>query len=604
MATLFETPAGLSLAPAVPASPQSRAVWMRIFGAWLVLVVMLLAVTGPSIATMRFGDPDDALRLLEVRDLLSGQSWFDLHQYRIAAPEGVAMHWSRLVDMPLAGMILLLRPLLGGSGAEMVAIVAVPLLTLLCTLILNGRLAGRLFDPETVAITCLITGTASPMLFQMTPLRIDHHGWQVVLALTALCGLGVRNPWRGGAIVGLSLAALLSISIEGLPLTAVFLGVCALRGLTDRHDRFAWLAAATSTLALAGIAVFLGTRGTADLVTHCDQISPVHLGLFAWVAAGVWGIRLAGPRPLPLQVAMLAGIAGGALAIMLGAAPECRGGAFVALDPLVRKYWYSGVSEGLPFWRSPLTYAVVTVFTPLFGLYACFEHWRRADSAEKRQWWITHGMVLAGAWVIGLMVARATATSCAIAAVPLGALVLRWIIALRKAPPGRRAMGYLGVVLVLMPAIPAVVWGAVQPAEKGETRNSVSMRQSKCRYDIAAKGLDRMAPTDIFAPLDIGPDLLVRSHHRVVATGHHRGSAGMHDVIAAFLDQPDAARPVIAKRHATVIALCPDIAEPWVYAHYAPNGLMARLLAGNAPEWLEPVNLAPGSHLKFWRVKG
>ena len=45
---------------------------------------------------------DDAMRLVEVRDLLAGQGWFDLTQYRLSPPGGVAMHWSRLVDVPLA----------------------------------------------------------------------------------------------------------------------------------------------------------------------------------------------------------------------------------------------------------------------------------------------------------------------------------------------------------------------------------------------------------------------------------------------------------------------------------------------------------------------
>jgi hypothetical protein len=31
---------------------------------------------------------------------------------------------------------------------------------------------------------------------------------------------------------------------------------------------------------------------------------------------------------------------------------------------------------------------------------------------------------------------------------------------------------------------------------------------------------------------------------------------------------------------------------------------MAQLLRGQTPAWLEPVDLAPGSHLLFWRVKG
>jgi hypothetical protein len=40
------------------------------------------------------------------------------------------MHWSRLVDLPISGSILLLRPLLGTHWAEVGAILIVPALTL------------------------------------------------------------------------------------------------------------------------------------------------------------------------------------------------------------------------------------------------------------------------------------------------------------------------------------------------------------------------------------------------------------------------------------------------------------------------------------------
>ena len=41
------------------------------------------------------------MRLVEVRDLIAGQGWFDLTQHRLDPP-GVSMHWSRVIDAPLA----------------------------------------------------------------------------------------------------------------------------------------------------------------------------------------------------------------------------------------------------------------------------------------------------------------------------------------------------------------------------------------------------------------------------------------------------------------------------------------------------------------------
>ncbi len=50
-------------------------------------------------------DNDDAMRLVEVRDLLNGQGWFDLMQYRLGPAPGTLMHWSRFVDLPIAALI-------------------------------------------------------------------------------------------------------------------------------------------------------------------------------------------------------------------------------------------------------------------------------------------------------------------------------------------------------------------------------------------------------------------------------------------------------------------------------------------------------------------
>ena len=612
MATLYaggETAQPHSISVTEPAK-GARA---RVLVTWALLAITMILVNFKLIATLRFTDPDDALRLLQVRDLLAGQSWFDVHQYRIAAPEGVAMHWSRLVDIPIAGMILLLRPLLGTAGAEFVTVVAVPLLTLLCGMALLGRLAARWFNDEVVALSCLMIGLSPPVLCQFTPMRIDHHGWQIVLALVALSGMHAKVARKGGAVIGIALAALLAISIEGLPLTALFLGICALRGLRAPASRFDWLFAATLGLALGSIAIFLGTRGTYDLITHCDAISPVHLALFAWVAAGAAALRFATPRTLLGQLAGLGVMGVGAAAILFGVAPECRGGAFVMLDPLVKRYWYDSVAEGMPFWHTTAPMAAAIVAGPLVGLYGVFRLWREAKDAPTRLLWLDHMLLLAGAWLIGVAVARASATALVFAAVPAAALILGWVYRLRSVSILPRIGGYVVVISLLAPGLPTVaVMAAANPASANTIAGGSVQRVagikvgamgiSKCRYDIAGAALDKLPATDIFAPLDIGPDLIVKSHDRVVATGHHRGASGMHDVIAGFMAPPEEAHALVRKRHATLIAVCPDIYEPAVYATRAPQGLMAQLLHGKPPAWLQPVDLAPGSNIRFWRV--
>src|ERR1700748_2198698 len=96
------------------------------------MVLALAAVIAIKLLWIRTGvfdamSTDDVMRLVEVRDLMNGQGWFDLHQYRLGPP-GVLMHWSRLVDLSLAVSILLLKPLTGTQGAESVTVFLWPLL--------------------------------------------------------------------------------------------------------------------------------------------------------------------------------------------------------------------------------------------------------------------------------------------------------------------------------------------------------------------------------------------------------------------------------------------------------------------------------------------
>ena len=88
---------------------------------------------------------DDAMRLVEVRDLIAGQGWFDLTQYRLDPP-GLPMHWSRVIDAPLAAMILMLRPLVGMQGAEAATLVLWPTLLFGATLMAAAAIARRMSE--------------------------------------------------------------------------------------------------------------------------------------------------------------------------------------------------------------------------------------------------------------------------------------------------------------------------------------------------------------------------------------------------------------------------------------------------------------------------
>ena len=118
--------------------------------AWLLAVrrrvplaaILIFLQQGQSAWQLRLGDSDNYMRLVQVRDLLAGQGWFDLVQHRINPPDGLPHSLARLADLPYVP-ILLLRPFLGAE-AERVTLFAVPPLLLLLTMISSAALANRL----------------------------------------------------------------------------------------------------------------------------------------------------------------------------------------------------------------------------------------------------------------------------------------------------------------------------------------------------------------------------------------------------------------------------------------------------------------------------
>ena len=122
---------------------------------WLGFCAWFIFNKWTDIRFFDLGDTDDNMRMMQVRGLLHGQGWFDLRQYRLNPPFGANIHWSRLVDLPIAGLILALRPFLGGAGAERWAVAIAPLLPYLLLLFSLALTARRLIDPRAYPLALL-----------------------------------------------------------------------------------------------------------------------------------------------------------------------------------------------------------------------------------------------------------------------------------------------------------------------------------------------------------------------------------------------------------------------------------------------------------------
>jgi hypothetical protein len=567
---------------------------VTIGGLWLLLVLAYCAVNAAAIGAMRLPDADDYLRLQQVRDWLAGQAWFDVSQHRINPPHGGLLHWSRVVDLPLAFVIVVTRPFVGQAQAEMMAAVAVPMAVMGLIMLLVGAIAARTAGRAWAPVAAFAAPLSGLIYTQIMPLRVDHHGWQIVAALTMLWALmDEARPRRSGIIAGVAAAFWLNISIEGLPITACVGALLGVRWVMDgeakRLQAFVWsLAAAVAILETATIA-------NTWVLAECDRLSrPYEIALvIASAGAALASVNMFSRgwrRRMALGAAIVV-VAGASFALK---APQCLAGPFGALEPLTKAIWFDNVEESKALWQLGIGAFIAHGGFVLVGCVGAVLALRAAKDAVQRWRWITVLVLCVAASVLMLVLLRTGAVAHAYAAAG-AAFAARALFVRARAASGvlPRVFGTVAALLLALP----VPW---LPAMSLNHRTLGA--QSACSANVGA--LTALPAGVIFAPLDVSPQIVARTPHSVVATGHHRNHAAMSDVISAFTGGDAAARAQVQAHHADYVAICADAPEAGLFVRYAPQGFAANLLDGRAPAWLEPLNYTDGQpSLRLYRVR-
>jgi len=584
---------------------------------WLLAGLAILLLSRDAIGAWKVGDPDDQMRILQVRDWVAGQSWWDITQHRMNAPDGGDMHWSRLVDVPLGTFILALTPFFGQPLAEQMTAAFVPILTMAIIMAFYAAAARRIFGAAVALVATGLLITIIPFTAQVMPMRVDHHGWQLACFAAALWALFDRKARLGPAVVlGLACALWIEISVEGLPFAALLLSLSALRWIffaphtiagADRQFPLALAAAA------AGSFAFFSVTESWSSPEYCDALSPAHV-----VALSVMAVIILGSIPFqnrchgrPKIYARLilccgAGVIGAATLFWM--APQCAGDAFAGLDPLVREYWFDRGAEGLPLWALSRDY----VFQPLLYLFVgsvalvyLLATDNRLNPAEKTRLTI----MFVGLALFGAFVSRTAVYAMLVANMFSAALLVQ---VLGKAGQHKSLLARMGLrvgaVLVAMPNL----WGQVvadkmdhadvrQEPKRAALRQNFEKQAAACQKASAAASLQALPRANIMAGLDTNPAILQFTDHKVVASGHHRNQAAMADVIQTFIGSPVEAARIIDARNIRYIVVCDGSFELALYADKSPDGFLSRLRAGQLPDWLmQQPDIGP---FKIYEVK-
>jgi hypothetical protein len=592
--------------------------WVTLF--WLGFSASLIFDRWALIKGFSLGDTDDNMRMMQVRGLLEGQGWYDLAQHRMA---GSNIHWSRLVDLPIAGLKLVFTPIFGGRLAETIAVTVAPLLPMLVAMWAVALMARRLISPYSYLLALALLACGGSVTGMWVPLRIDHHGWQLAFLAWTAAALTDPKPLRAGITLGAATALSLIIGLEMLPYLAVAGAVAVLMWIRDGAPRR--LFAYGVTLAGGCAFGFLVFASEANRLPMCDALSPVWLSamvaagavavLLAWISPGRWEQRLA--------LAALGGVViAGAFAWTW---PQCLG-RLEQSSPELERLWLSKVREAMPIWRHGWDTMALTVTLPIAGLIGGVAMLHVTHREAKRH--IGYTKVFAdGAVAGGHEEARANFISWAAitfltligtallfwqtragpAAQLLGAtgagafawIILTWIMGLRHM---LLRVGGVAVIALIAIALARGWLTTGSPAPLNEYRRQVNIANSRCPTLWALGPIARQPRGMVMTFVDLGPRLITVTPHDAITGPYHRNATQIVDVMHAFRGTPNFARRVAERYHADYILICPMMSESTIYRAEAQGGFYDRLSRGLVPGWLTPIPLPADSPFKMWRI--
>lgn len=578
--------------------PFTRRDWLAFAAIWAIACAMLLAraffanADGPL-----FSDTDDAMRMVMVRDFLAGQNWYDTVQHRLNTPYGAEIHWSRLIDLPLAVLLGLAQLVTGPTTALIIAGTIWPLALLGVLLWLSARIAYELVGPEALLPALVLPILSPAVLSEFLPGRVDHHNAILLLALATLLAtlVSLRRPGLGW-VAGVLAATAMAIAIEALP---VAIAAILAFGLLYVFEPSRAAGLRRFGLGFAGgmvVHLMLARPPTRWLEAACDMISPVYALAGLAVGTAYLAVSLLPPVQKPvLRFALLAGLGLLSGAVVALVYPQCLAGPYGELDPWLRENWIAAIVEAKP-WHVSLgeipAYAIVVGIPVLLGaVIAGVALWRRP--AQRPGWLILLVFIVCTACV---MLAQIRGGRLAVLpTIPAAAWL---IVSARQAYLARSGvaeafkllgawLAFSGIVLTVLVNLTLNAFPAIRPAATATTDDG----RAACLAAESFADLAPLPPERLMTPIDLGSHVLLETPHAVVAAPYHRNQQGVLDTYR-FLNGPaEDAREIARERGLGLLVTCEALPEMHGPGRTDPTTVLGMIASDALPDWLVDVSL-------------
>jgi len=560
-------------------------------------------------------DTDDYMRLVRVTHLWQSGAWFDAVIPRIGPPVGLALHWTRPMDILLLAGAVPVSLFLDFQAALFWwgAIVSpVLLIVSLCAIVWA---AAPVVPRSGLPLVAFIFVAQPGVLSRFMVGRPDHHGLLILLLILSL-GFALRvlaNPERKFDAVAAGLIGALAIwvSIESLVAVVATLatfGLCWVFG--DRRILRALAFFSAALCAGLGFALLVERGPAGFLVVEIDKVSILHFVMFALNALSWWVLLAAGKRGwVGIEPLCRTIWAGGAMVVSLVlfwslfpqafADPMGMGGdlylrkhfaniaeirSLIDIAALQSDRWAKSVGDAI-LW---IGIAVPAVPWLVYRLWC-------SRGAERRLWLL---IAIASLAFVPLTLYQARWSSYAETVLVLPFADLAAVIVARlSARFSEQALGVIRPLLIAAMCVWVFVPGAMAGAseedggiaEKGR-KNCLINALSTVLNDPDGLGRD---PKTVLALIDFGPEILYRTGHSVLSIPNHRQQPGFTASYRIMTATDEALpRQLLADNQVDLVAICLESAETWFYDTDESGRTLYQYLSEDVPPaFLTPVPL-------------
>ncbi len=587
---------------------------------WFFFIIAYILMPFNAVWLGDLPDSDDYTYLTQTLDWLLGQGWFDNVQHRMSPPEGVAIHYTRFAEMPIAAFIMLFR-FLGYTwqGAGLLTSFVLPAVYLGLFFWVLCALSARYAPKGWACLAPFIALFGPHLMFKFAPGQVDHHGLLAILATVALILATQLFERRivfavgAGFIFALSMA----IGLEALPWIVVASAVIGLwAALSGREAARVALDFGLSLFVFSAAFLALDRPSSAYLRPDLLSYSIVYVVLAGGIAASMLGafvVRNVANAKIRLAVS-------GGVALLLGIAylyyfPALLEGPYGAMDQRLASLFFANLEEALPMvervgWFKALLYAV----TPVIGFCVCFMSARAAKDG-KRWSWILLGTLLGASVVLGFFYQiRLMIYAQVFSIVPLVVFAARGWERIGAALKGRpRFWAEIGLVLLLGP-LTVVLLPALTDNRSFNTGVLMFPAQrvdNSCGIGRLTKVLTAPPYGDrklrIMNMIGEGAGLLFYTPHEVMAAPYHTNVRGNMDALDFFsATEPMKAWEIAKRDQIDLVVLCHYVPTMYLNGDASSNRdekFAVRLIQQEPPPWLKRVPVPKMPNFSLFEVK-